>query len=68
MPNELKNRFRVYCGPPLVEATGRRLVNAGMSVYLLGTEHVYVETNFAAEQVLAVLGPTWKANDILKVK
>jgi hypothetical protein len=36
-------------------------------VFLVGTAHVYVETAFSAEQVLAVLGPTWKANDILKL-
>jgi hypothetical protein len=68
MPNELKNKFRVYCGPSIVEATAQRLVNGGLSVYLLGTETVYVETKFTAEHVLAVLGPTWRAKDIQELK
>ncbi len=64
----MTSKFRVYCGPSIVEATGERLTQAQLSVYLLGTAHVYVETNFSAEEVLTVLGPSWKAKDIVKLK
>lgn len=62
----MTNRYSVYTGPTVTETAAKYLRNAGLNVYLEGTEHVYVEAD-SALTVLLALGPTWKPRDIQRL-
>jgi hypothetical protein len=55
--------YKVYTGPTIVQTTAARLRNAGFSVYLEGTEHVYLTAD-SPEQVLAALGSGFSHLDV----
>ena len=57
------NNFKVYTGPTQVQTTAQRLRDAGLKVYLEGTEHVYVVALDLTE-VLDVLGCGWSWRDV----
>lgn len=59
-----EKKYSVYTGPTIVKQTAQRLEKAGFKVYLEGTEHVFVLTDRTPEDILQVLGPTWKPSDV----
>jgi hypothetical protein len=60
------NKYRIYVGPTLVAPIAAILRDAGFSVFLEGTEHVFIATDEPISSVLAVL-PTWQARDIISL-
>jgi hypothetical protein len=50
------SRYRVYCGPTIVEQVARKLSTAKVTVQCVGTAHVYVDTEKTADELLDVLG------------
>lgn len=61
------NKYRVYCGPTVVEHAAAKLRTAGLDVTLLGTEHVYVDA-VSHEVVLMALGTTgWSYRDVAQL-
>jgi hypothetical protein len=54
--NKQVNRFRIYCGPTITHDVAHRLGLWDVTVTLIGTEHIYVETSLDADKLLDILG------------
>jgi hypothetical protein len=50
------HRFRVYCGPTIVDQVAQRLSRANVTVQCVGVQHLYVDTEKTADELLDVLG------------
>jgi len=67
MLTALRHRFRIYCGPTLVDSVANRLSHDYFHVITIGTAHVYIATNCDKEVILKSLNrlaPSWRYNDI----
>jgi hypothetical protein len=58
------HRYVVYCGPTLVASTAQRLRDAGFTVSVEGTEHVYFGGFDRTPQDVLDALPTWKLTDV----
>lgn len=61
--NGCMNRYRVYCGPTLVDMLADRLRANGLNVVCRGTEHLYVEAH-TPQVVLRACGTGWTWRDV----
>jgi hypothetical protein len=63
------NRFRIYCGPTITRDVAHRLSLWDVTVTLIGTAHIYVETKLDADDLLNILGRQggWSQRDIYKL-
>lgn len=63
--SEYEHRYRIYAGPCIVKELSERLAQNYFDVVLIGTEHVWIDTNCTVEEVLGVLGHAgWHSRDI----
>ncbi len=51
----IQHRYRVYCGPTLVNRVGDALDDAGPNVYIYGSAHVFVETFLTVDELVSLL-------------
>jgi hypothetical protein len=60
------NRYRIYCGPTITRDVAHRLSLWDVTVTLIGTEHIYVETKLNSDKLLDILGRQggWSLRDI----
>lgn len=62
-PAAYRPRYRIYTGPTIVGQIATTLRDGGITVFLEGTEHVYVQ-GCTPEQLLATLGSGFTLSDV----
>lgn len=63
-------RYRIYCGPTVVERAAENLAAAGITVDVIGVMHVYIRSEkhpMDLVRLLKMSGFTWKDFQFLGV-
>lgn len=63
-------KYRIYCGPTITRDVAHRLSHWNVDTYLIGTEHIYVESDLPIDRIVDILGRQggWSDSDIQIVR
>lgn len=60
-------KYKIYCGPTITRDVAHRLSLWDVHTYLIGTEHIYVESILPAHRIVDILGRSggWSDSDVI---